>query len=330
MISAQYIPLSVRVKNWSLSFLSKKEMEKILSFDLMQILQYIAQKENIILSEPLDSHFFLKKLKEKLIYFGYTASSALSGEGKAFVKELLREFEIENLKILVQMLVSDRFSDNFYQYVFTPQLSLNKYREIRTFQELRQFLIGTAYEMLTNSLDKVETEKNTFYWESALDTFYANRIFTVSKRLDTHGKLNAKKIVLLPIDMERLLNLYRYKFHYGLDAKEAWLYLPNVTHILSSERWQHYIVVVTSQEFCDMLKEDRYIDVDCHNNASTIRMSMRSRIEKICRKELHGSLTSISSFLAFLQLKKIQFSQLSTIIEAKSLHMEKEEVMDFL
>ncbi|MGL5721730.1 MAG: V0D/AC39 family V-type ATPase subunit [Brevinema sp.] len=330
MISAQYIPLSVRVKNWSLSLFSKEDMTSLITDDTTTAITRIMRKEGLSLTAETASLGLIKNLRDQLVHYGQMASSTLSGEGRSFVRELMREFEIENLKNLVRMIISGRFEDTFYSFAFSPELPLEKYREIRSFQELRKFLSTSFYKGILSALDKVEQEKNSLYWESALDTLYANRIFVVSKRLDPKGRLGARKIVLYPIHLKRLLLVYRYRFHYGVEPSDVLAQIPNASHICSMELWKSFVSSPTSSAFYALLRDKNYIDENTLEDSSEIYRSIARKIYAFCRRELYGSLTGISSFLAFYQLKKIQIDQLSTILEAKTLFVPRDDVLAYL
>ncbi|MGL5254462.1 MAG: V0D/AC39 family V-type ATPase subunit [Brevinema sp.] len=330
MISAQYIPLSVRVKNWSLSLFSKEDMASLISDDANTATARIISKEGLSLTSGTASMGLIKNLKDRLVHYGIIASSTLSGEGRSFVRELMREFEVENLKNLVRMIISGRFEDTFYSFAFSSELPLQKYREIRSFSELRKFLSTSFYKGILSSLDKVEQEKNSVYWESALDTLYANRIFVVSKRLDPKGRLGARKIILYPIHLKRLLLVYRYRFNYGVDPSNVFSQIPNATHICSMEIWKSFVSAPTGSAFFSLLKEKNYIHENTVEDAAEIYRSISRKIYTLCRRELYGSLASITAFLAFYQLKKIQIDQLSTILEAKTLFIQKDDVLAYL
>lgn len=330
MIPAQYIPLSVRVKNWSLSLFSKHDLHALLDDEAAVLIAKIIRKEALPEGLAASPSELLRALKEKMVRYGQTAAGTLSGEGRAFVRELLRDFEIQNLKNLVRMVVSGHFDDVFYNFSFTPSLPVQRYREIRSFAELRKQLDNSFYRSILGSLDKVESEKNTVYWESALDSLYANRIFTLSKRLDPKGKEGVRKLILFPLHLERLLLVYRHRFHYGADPGDTFVQIPNASHMCSMDVWKSFVSAPTSTAFYNLLREKNYIAENVADDASQIYRGIWQKIASLSRRQLYGSLSSISAFLAFYQLKKIQVNQLSTIIEAKSLLVSKEEALNYL
>jgi len=330
MISLQYIPLSVRVRSWTSSLFNSDTLEEFIASDLQTVMNTINDKEKIVSLDTTNSKVFLHSMKSALIQYGLIAISNSSGEGKTFIKELFREFEIDNLKIVARMILSGKFQNIFYDIEYTPKLTSQRLSEVRSFNDLITLIDGTSYHIFHTVLEKVEQEKNVLYWELALDNYYANRMVMVSKRLSFDNRRAIKKILLIPIQFDRLLALYRYRFHYNVDPAEALRYVPNTIHLMTMEDWAKYAYAPSSTDFYQYLINQRYINTDTPNNASDIRTGFRRIFEKKCKQSMHKDLIGIESFLAFIQLKIIQYQKISTIIEAKSLNVSKIEIMQFL
>ncbi|MGL4560733.1 MAG: V-type ATPase subunit [Brevinema sp.] len=319
MISVQYIPLSVRVRAWSVSLFSKNDLVDLIHTDLPTLMSHITQKETKISLTTDDQTIFIQSLRQSLSYYLGVATRLTTAEGKHFITELEREYEIDNLKLLARMISSGKRYGQFMHVNFFSAISEQHLLDTRTFHDFINLLSGTIYENLIPALQKTEQEKNTLFWETALDNFYFARLLTAVKRLDHQSRLFAKKIWLLPIQCDQLVTIYRYRFHYNVDPSEVLMLVPNIFHLLNFDQWKRIIYSVTPSDFMSYIQEIYHIDTHEIIDASQLRILFRRKNEQICRQQLHKGMTEISSFLAFYQLKKIQLQTILTIIESKSM-----------
>ncbi|MGL4388244.1 MAG: V-type ATPase subunit [Brevinema sp.] len=322
MISFQYIPLSVRVRAWNVSLFSKNDLLELINQDNTELMSRVAQKEKKVQIQTEGQTYFTQSLKRSLLYYLDVATHLSSCEGKYFITELSREYEVENLKLLCRMVLSGKYFGEFIDLKFSSAIPSHKFLETRSFHDFVQLLNGTIYESLIPALQKTEQEKNTLFWETALDNFVYGRLYMTVKRLDHQSRLNAKKVYLLPLQLEQLITIYRYRFHYQLDSSEIFMLVPNVFHLMSIEKWKQIIFSPSSTDFIKYMNEIYHIDAGEFADATELRFLFRKKIEQICRQELHKRLTELSSFLAFYQLKKIQIQKIVTILEAKLLTID--------
>lgn len=330
MISLQYIPLSVRVRSWNLSLFSKEELESFLHIDAPAVMAQVAQKERNYTLDTSSSKVFVDSTLNAVVEYMKVARKASSGATRGFIKELFHEFEIDNLRNVVRMLVSGNFYNVFYHHEFTPKITVAKMAEIRTFNEFYQLIEDTPYHIFRPILEQVAHEKNALYWEVALENYYVGRIVKSSQQMDAASRKAIKKLLLMPIQWNRLVSLYRYRFHYNVEPMDAIYYVPNLTNIISYDEWTKLAFATNNVEFYHYLIQLGYISPETQNNASAIRIEFNRSLERISRHFLRGDLTSIASFLAFIQIKKIQFQKIATILEAKTLSVSHTDVMNFL
>lgn len=331
MKALQYIPLSVRVKSWNLSLLSKNELSDLPSQELSTIIQIVTDKEKQGLINSETPMSFIKSLKNSVWHYVQIALKLTSAEAKSFVRELLREPEISNLKLVVKMLIANKFNEEFINIFLTPSISQKSLSEVRSFNDLIHLLNDTVYEHLIPTLQKTEQEQNSLYWEAALDNFYTTKLYVAVKQLDFQSRLLAKKIILLPTQFNQLVSIYRYRFHYNVDPSDVMILVPNTVHLLTFEEWNKLIHASSPSEFMEYLEYHHYVsDTDSITDATSLRLIFRQKTEQFCRRELYKQLIGISSFLAFYQLKKIQFQKISTIIESKLMHNLAIDIRNFL
>ncbi|MGL4676504.1 MAG: V0D/AC39 family V-type ATPase subunit [Brevinema sp.] len=330
MFAVQYIPLSVRVRTWNLSLFSQQDLENLIYEDYSSVMFQVLQKEKIKSVDTSSYHNFILSTDYILLEYLKIAYATSIGTTKSFIRELFYEFEILNLKNVVRMCVSGKFQEVFYPYVVTPSLTLKKLSEVRTISELIYLLDNSPYKTFKHILEQVEQEQNALYWELALDNYFVSRINHIAKRLDFASKKAIKTLLLFPLQQSRVVSLYRYRFHYQVEASEALKYVPNLTSFMSLEEWSKLAFSVSTDEFYHYLIVMGYISEDTPNYASNLNITFQKQLEQICWKLIRKDLTSITSFLAFFQLKKIQLKKMVTILEAKGLPVSNTEVMQFL
>ncbi|MGL4393877.1 MAG: V-type ATPase subunit [Brevinema sp.] len=319
MISVQYIPLSVRVRAWNVSLFSKNDLMSFIEEDSVAMMAHVVQKENKIEMSTDSPAQFIKSLKQSLLYYLNVATHLTSAEGKGVMTELTREFEVENLKLLARMIISGKHFGDFIDVEFATAIPHHRYLEIRSIHDFTNLLQGTIYESLIPSLQKTEQEKNTMFFETALDNFYHARLVMSIRKIDQQSRLNAKKLYLLPLQFEQLVTIFRYRFHYEIDPVETSMLVPNVFHLLNPESWKKIVYSPTPLDFLKQINEIYHLETQELTDATELRLIFRKKTEQLCRQQMHKGLTELSSFLAFYQLKKIQFQKIATILEAKSL-----------
>ncbi|MGL5955159.1 MAG: V0D/AC39 family V-type ATPase subunit [Brevinema sp.] len=330
MFSVQYIPLSVRVRAWNLSLFSQQDLENLIYEDFHAIMLQVAQKEKILPIDTSSYHNFISSTDHILLEYLKIASANTIGMTKSFIRALFHEFEISNLKNVARMCISGKFQEVFTPYVFTPSLTIKKLSEVRTINELIHLLDDSPYKSFKHILEQVEQERNALYWELALDNYFVSKINHIAKRLDFSSRKAIKTLLLFPLQQSRLVSLYRYRFHYQVEPSEALKYVPNLTSFMTLEEWSRLAFSVSNVEFYNYLIEMGYIPEDTPNYASNLSMVFQKQLEQVCQKLIHQDLTSIASFLAFIQLKKIQLKKIVTILESKGLQVSNAEVMQFL
>lgn len=330
MISVQYIPLSVRVRSWSKTLFTQKEIEEFLNVELSVIMNLVAQKEKIVTMDTSSYRSFALSMDDVLLGYIKVAMAISTGASKGFIKSLFHEFEIRNLKNVMRMILSGRFNNVLYPYVFTPSLTIRKLEDIRTFNDLSNALDGTPYRMFKTILEQVEQEKNALYWELALDNYYLNRLNHISRSIDGESIKAVKKLLLLPIYKDRIVFLYRYRFHYQVEPVEALRYIPNISGMGSYEEWQRLAFATSHTEFHQYLVEAGLITESTPNYAAAIKKTFDQQLKKDCTAFIHKDLTSIASFLAFMQLKKIQYQKITTVLESKTLQVSQADVLQLL
>ncbi len=330
MLSVQYIPLSVRVRAWNLSLFSDEEIDDFLQEDIASIMSKVAQREKVYEIDTSSYVNFEHSVEYAMLEYLKVASKTSIGSSKSFIKELFHRFEIMNLKNVVRMCISGKFQDVFYPYEFTPSLTIKKLSDIRTINEFIHLLDTTPYSIFKSVLEQVDQEQNALYWELALDNYFVSRIHYLTKRLDMDSKKAIRELLLAPIQKDRIVSLYRYRFHYQVDPTEALKYVPNLTSFMTLEQWNRLAFAVSPNEFYDYLVELRYIKSDVPNYASALNIEFQKQLEHTCNKFIRKDLTSIASFLAFFQLKQIQLRKIITVIEAKALNVSPSDVMQFL
>ncbi len=330
MFSVQYIPLSVRVRAWNLSIFSDEDMESFLQEDASVIMSKVAAREKVYPIQTSSYVDFEHSVEYSILEYLKVASKTSVGSSRIFIRELFQRFEITNLKNVVRMCISGKFQDVFYPHEFTPSLTVKKLADIRTINELITLLDDTPYRAFRTVLEQAEREKSALYWELALDNYFVSRITQAAKLLDMDSKKSIKQLLLFPIQKDRIVSLYRYRFHYQIEPSEAIKFVPNLTSFMSLEEWKKLAYSVSPTEFHAQLVEHRYIHADIPNYASALNIEFQKQLEKTCIKFIRKDLTSIASFLAFFQLKQIQLKKIVTIIEAKELNVSPDEVMQFL
>lgn len=330
MISVQYIPLSVRVRAWNLSLLSQDTIESFINEDIITIMNTVAKREKIYSIDTTDYHHFIQTMEYAVLEYLKVASVTSTGISRSFIRELFHHFEIQNLKNVARMCISGKFQDIFYPYEFTEGLTLKKLTEIRSISELIHFLDNSPYRSFKTILEQVEHEQNALYWELALDNYFVSRITHVSKRLDLDSRKAIRSLLLFPIQQERIVSLFRYRFHYQVEPTEAIKYVPNLTGCIHLDDWNRLAFSVSPIDFHTHLIDLGYINENVPNHASALNLEFQKQLEKICTKFLRKDLTSIASFLAFFQLKQLQFKKIITVIESKSLQVSRSDIMQFL
>lgn len=187
MTALGYSAINAKVHFW-MSFLMKEEKkEELLNAGYNDILDFIRQNESKTHIESDEALDVESQLKQVLVEYVLSGKRFVSGTSRDFLYEWLRSYEIENLKLIVRSLLSNRPVNFLYQTGRNSrvEMTLETVRNFTSLDDFMEFLRPSEYyELARETFPRVKEEVNTFFWEMMLDNFFVYRLKKVIKGMD--------------------------------------------------------------------------------------------------------------------------------------------------
>ena len=246
------------------------------------------------------------------------------------LKQLYRNFELENLKAVLRGIVTNSSWDKIEEVLFPlglmtvlPAQAMVESGSVGAAVEL---LHGTVYEdTLSFAMKRYGTEQNLFPLEVALDLYYWRQLWREAKRLQGMDRDQALRIVGSLIDMNNLMWVIRYRVYHQLSEEELINYtLPfgfrvrdaDVRAIAAGADISSVVqrVYPGVSDVSELLEEPR-------GGLPQLEIKLKRYIMKQCVTAFSGNPFHIGVPLAFLILSDLEIQDLTVLIEAKSSQM---------
>lgn len=317
MTGIGYASVNAKIRYW-LSYLLKAEDADFLSRASMnEIIDFIRKHE---LKSSIDSNNLTdveSAVKQAIVDYVKSGVRFLSGGSRAFIEEWMKVYEIEDLKIIARAIVGKRPVDFLYRLQYNSRFNLEAVKSIQTLDEYQEFLRGTKYYSIASyTFPRVKEENNTFYWEMMLDNQYALNLKEMSKSLNKTDGDAAKNLIFFSLEMNRIIWLYRMRFHYKYPMEETLSYVPNIFGVFNSSRYTELVESANEAEFIKRLIEWKIIKAE-NAEYKDLERFLNMEIQRRATKYRKTAPFSLALFLSFIVLKSMTVRSFIVLLEGK-------------
>lgn len=253
-------------------------------------------------------------------------------DGSAFMQIFTASEEIENLKVFLRLLYSERTE----QFRPSPVLSgkseidFSKFSSINSFGELLNEISGTEYAVPLKGFLEYPEHRNIFDMEIALDMYYNSLVFKKAKK--TLGKQEfevIREIYGSEMDLETVMLIIRAKRSFEFSKEQLYSYTRFRHAHLSDELVEQMVAANTEEEVFEILKTTKYRDVFKGDNTFPEK-KIDEYLAKLHKKGYRKAEYSVEAVLCYVKLKDVELRNVVTIIEGIRYGLAAKDIENYL
>ena len=331
MLGEEYASIYAKVKSWMAIFLKKEEADELVRMgysDLLTLLKERARKVAIQSDEIVSVESLLKQEGYNFIQSGMRF---LGGTIKGFLDEWAKIYEIENLKMVARAIVNKKKPDFLYKLRENKKLQPELVKDIKSLDDLQEFLGGTDYYRLAlDSLSRVKEENNAFYFEMNLDNYYAQNLKKKLTFVPPGDKRVVKGLFFYYLEMLRVLWIYRAKFNYKLTSEEIIAIIPNLSLALTQHKYDELLGAETAEDYIKLLRKFRCLPESDKETAQGLETQLYRNLAFRAKKYLAGNPFNLGVLLGFVALQEINVRNTTVLLQSKKLKMDPDKITGLL
>lgn len=273
-------------------------------------------------------------LVETLIATHREVAAEAKGEVKRFVEELMRKYEVENLKVIIRAWNANEEIAFIYRERICNAIPVDGILDAKAIEEIIVLLGETPYRKpLTEAREDYKKARSLFYLEVALDRELYEATSRAISRLSAPDKKIASRLLGIEIDILNINWILRFKKYYNLG-------LAQVTRLILAGGLQVKEDVVREvypdrapAALISALLTGVYRDLpralqveDEVEGLHLVEGLLRETYAQQLRKALGGYPFTIGTVIAYLRFRQIEVANIITILNAKALNVPTQEI----
>ncbi len=251
---------------------------------------------------------------------------------KEFTSFILQKHEITNLKNTIRLWYTKDYSliDYIYKKTIIYPINHEAIFGSDTIDEAISHLENTPYKkILLNYIDEFKKDNSLFLFETALDKYYYEQLFTKLNLLNSRDKKIIKKFFGFEIDIKNFLLMIRFKNYYNLDMPTFIKNLIPAGYKTDQTLFENIYLKddVTSDLFNIFSGLPDYISKDISQKLST-EVNLKNKmliindiLNEFMILEIRNTLSNypftIGIIIVYFLLKELEINSLNSIINLK-------------
>ena len=273
-------------------------------------------------------------LVDRLIFSHREVAAHAKGKIRKFIEALLRKFEVENLKVLLRVWKANEESELIYRKGICYDIPFQAILEAASIEEVIVLLEETPYRKpLVAAREKYKKTDSLFHLENALDRELYEATWRAIEALSAPDRKIASRLIGIEIDILNINSILRLKRYYKMGLAEiASLMIPNglqISEEFVKEVYQGRDQTSLMSELLTGVYKDVPQLVRTEDETKTFHLleaMLKEILVRQVRRALGGFPFTIGVAIAYLRLKKMEVSNIITILNAKALRIPREEL----
>ncbi|OFV67911.1 hypothetical protein DRN98_00940 [Methanosarcinales archaeon] len=338
-----YINAKIRVKKGDL--LDQKKMRSLMEVyetkEMIALLMDTTYRDELS-SLPPDATIrdIERAIMDNMVKTFVNIASAVGTEGgRALCVELLRRFEVANLKSVLRAKLSGLSREELdlipVEGFFRRRLS--RLIDLASIEEMIPLLEGTPYRaILEGNMAAFKETKKLFVLESALDAELFQSIWLQAKKLKGADAASAMKLLGTRFDMMNMMTILRGKAD-GIEISQLRNYILPYGR-LNPDLLRDAMMADDVKSTLQVLSTTQYADIfagaaseyDELGQLSSFEVALQRRILDESRSLMMGYPFQIGTIIGFFELKEAEVKNLRAIAVCKENGLEAEETRRFI
>jgi V/A-type H+-transporting ATPase subunit C len=334
-----YAYLNARLRAKLGKLLSSEQYEELMrAADLEQACGVLRRTEYADIFKDVVSRHDLPRTESALVDHLISSHRDVAAHSKKdvrrFIEQLMRKYEVENLKVIFRVWAANEEKEFIYRKRICHEIPVDAILEAATVEEIIVLLEDTPYRKpLTEAREKYKERGSLFYLEVTLDRELHEATWKAIAGLSPSDRKIASRLVGIELDILNINWLLRFKRYYNLGLAEVTsLMLPKALQI--NEQFVREVYPgADPASLMSRLLTGVYKTVPEQVRAKDETQAMhlleallRQVFVEQVRNALSGFPFTIGVAIAYLRLKKMEVSNIVTILNAKALGVPQEQL----
>lgn len=275
-------------------------------------------------------------LVDHLIAVHREVAAHTRGSLRSFLTELLRKYEVENLKVLLRVwsAKAEQEKEFIYRETICHDIPVDSILGATTIEEVIVLLEDTPYRRpIWQARESFKKTRSLFYLEVALDQELYEATWRAIQQLPAADRRIAARLVGIEIDVLNITWISRFIKYYKLALPEiTGLIIPHGLEIKKGLLTDVY-PGIDKDSFLKSLFTGLYSGVPqmIASSEETQQLHLLEALLKELfvqqvKKALGGFPFTVGVAIAYLRLKKMEVANLITILNAKTLNVPSSEM----
>lgn len=252
---------------------------------------------------------------------------------------LLREYEVENIKILIPYIVRGEIpqKEDFMDIHRCSIIKMKDLLSVAQFSELNEVLKKTDYyEAFQHAYKSYILTKSQFIFDTQMDIYYYKMLCNSLKGLGVTDRQRAEELIGFRIDLLNLAWLCRLKLNFHMPEEEILsLLLPggkflrneDVKRLLKGNDLKAILEFLPS---CFPWKCASDLQPSKKFNITQLENELDKSFNVYCWQILNGMPFHIGIVMAYLFLKQSEVRNINIILNAKRYQLSAKEIIPYL
>ena len=275
-------------------------------------------------------------LVDRLIAFHREVAAHTKGRVRRFLEELLRKYEVENLKVIVRVWNAhlDAEREFIYRERVCHEIPVDSILEATTIEEVIVLLEDTPYRKpLTEARGTYKKTGSLFRLEVALDRELYQATWKAIKDLSASDRKIASRLIGMEIDILNINWILRFRRYYDLGLAEITSLMIRNGYQINEQSLRDVYPGRDQATLMSGLLTGVYQGVSeaLRSKEETqafhlLEALLRDLLAQQVRRALGGFPFTIGVAIAYLRLKKMEVSNIISILNGKALRLAREEI----
>jgi V/A-type H+-transporting ATPase subunit C len=334
-----YAFLNARLRAKLSKLLSAEQYEQLMQaaspegvFSILQQTEYRDVFESVVSAQDIPRAE--AALVGKLITCHREVAAEAKGAVRRLVEELMRKYEVENLKVMLRAWNAKEEIEFIYRDRICNDIPVEPILAARTIEEIIVLLGETPYRKpLSRARQEYSETRSLFYLEVALDRELYEAMWRAIRVLSPADRKIASRLLGIEIDILNINWILRFKKYYNLGlANVIRLIVPGglqVKEDLLRDAYPDRTPAALMSALLTGVYSGLPRPMEAEKEVEGLHLLeglLRETYAQQLRNALGGYPFTIGTVIAYLRFKKIEVSNIITILNAKALQLPREDI----